>query len=176
MFEEIFTTEEFAKAFKQLPAQKQKIVQQKISYLSENQKHPSLKTHQLWRLGNNIWDCYIDRGHGGTRLLYEIRGKTLLLWRIGGHDIVDHATRSHFAESTLFQPWLMHLKQEAKPEGEEGKAKPVSYRPKRKIASAERSSSSTEINYFTYFPDAHLRMFGVPEHLLAAVKQANTVH
>ncbi len=91
MFDEALMSREFHLAFQDLPPRKRRIVQKKIALLKENPQHRSLRAHRLDQINRQIWDCYIDRGHGGTRLLYEIQGRKLVLWRLGTHDVVDHA-------------------------------------------------------------------------------------
>ncbi len=170
---EVLMTQMFDVAFHQLHASKQAIVAQKIEFLTQDLHYPSLKTHRLWRLGGQIWDCYIDRGHGGTRLLYEIRGPSLVLWHLGGHDIVDHAHLLNFSHSSQFLPWECPREQQTL-----SKDKLVDAEVSRSNwheTCQEELSENQEINYFAYFRDAHLRLLGVRESEVKAVKDAETL-
>jgi superfamily I DNA/RNA helicase/mRNA-degrading endonuclease YafQ of YafQ-DinJ toxin-antitoxin module len=172
---EVLMTQAFDVAFRQLSEQKRKIVAQKIKFLMTNPQHSSLRAHRLIRVGGQIWDCHIDHGHGGTRLLYEIRGKSLYLWHLGGHDIVDHAHLLSFNRSSQFLPWE-HLAEQTLPPSavlEQNNAREEVQYPLWEAPATE--SPDSEINYFAYFRDAHLRMLGVPEAQVQRVKEMETL-
>ena len=107
MFDEVLVSRDFEKDLRQLPTQKQEIIARKITFLAHNPHHSSLNAHRLWRVEDDIWECYIDQGHHATRLLYEIQGRNLLLWRLGNHDIVDRAHMLNFASTAQFQHWKL---------------------------------------------------------------------
>lgn len=173
MFAEVLVTRDFEDAFRQLAAQKQEITTRKIIFLTNNQQHPSLNAHRLLLAGDDIWECYIDRG---SRLLYEMRGQTLVLWRLGSHKLVDRAHLLNFDRSAQFQPWEAPAHQENLPI-----AVPISsiptYRDAQYYAQAASPTddAAQEKNYFTYFREAQLRLLGVPAALVQMVKDAETL-
>jgi mRNA-degrading endonuclease YafQ of YafQ-DinJ toxin-antitoxin module len=105
MFTEVLMSKHFEKTLVELLAPKRQQVVQKVELLLTNPAHPSLQAHRLWRLGGQIWDCYVDRGHCAMRLLYEIQEHRLILWRLGGHDVVDRAHCLGFDRSAQLLNW-----------------------------------------------------------------------
>ncbi|HET8840354.1 MAG TPA: hypothetical protein VFN35_02760, partial [Ktedonobacteraceae bacterium] len=91
MLDKILMSQDFNSAFHHLSLNKRKVVAQKIKFLVKDPRYPSLQAHPIKRLGGLIWECSIDRGRSGMRLLYEIQGKSLLLWHLGRHAIVERA-------------------------------------------------------------------------------------
>jgi hypothetical protein len=105
MFQEALVAQSFADAFQALQMQKKRIVVQKIEILISTPDHPSLKAHQVRRNSSKsgqIWECYTDEK---MRVLYEIRQKTLVLWRIGGHAIIDRVHLRNFNDATIISSW-----------------------------------------------------------------------
>ncbi len=182
MFNEARMTQDFHVAVQELQPQKREIVRRKIHYLAQNPYHPSLNGHQRLKLADRqIWECYIDRGHGTMRILYEIDGQSLFLWQLGGHDIVDHAHQFGFNRSALSLNWELPNEQVA-PSATVSDISQPSYavgmhRDAQSYAQASRlfDDSVPERNYFAFFRDAHLRMLGVPEGQVQAVKNAETM-
>lgn len=113
MVEDIRVTQDFDNAFRSLPEQKQEIVRRKVEYLARNPYHPSLKAHRVKQADGQIWECYIDQG---MRLLYEVQRKTLRLWYLGGHAIVDRVHRLSFNRSALFLAWKLPEKCSSPPD------------------------------------------------------------
>ena len=77
----------FLRAWLRLPAKKQTWLQQKIDFLVCNHRHPSLRTHQLHRSGGALWSCSLSKTE---RLLYSRCGRTLILYDVGSHAVVDN--------------------------------------------------------------------------------------
>jgi superfamily I DNA/RNA helicase len=111
------------------------------------------------------------------RLLYEVQQKTLRLWYLGGHAIVDHVHRLSFNRSALFLVWNIpepctppvDLSMQAAPP-------PVRYTiPVYTRPAPPSADSARESNYFAYFREAQLRALGVPAELVWAVKDAQTL-
>lgn len=181
MFDEVLMSKHFEKAFNELFPQRRKLIAQKVELLLSNPAHPSLNTHRLWRLGGQIWDCYVDRGHNAMRLLYEIRDKKLILWRLGGHDVVDHAHLLGFDRSAQLLNWHCLVDQTITaaptPVDRLEQSRPFSPPPWEEIGAAAHLAGDTEPerNYFAYFREAHLRLLGVPEELVQAVREAETL-
>ncbi len=172
MIDDIRVTQDFETAFRSLPVQKQSIIKRKVEYLAENPYHPSLNAHRVKQADGQIWECYIDQG---MRLLYEVQQKTLRLWYLGGHAIVERVHKLSFNRSSLFLSWSLQEKRSALPN-----------LPLQKVATMQSSEytytsvqvvedSARESNYFAYFREAQLRMLGVPEELVPAVKDAETL-
>src|SRR5579883_1761937 len=100
MIDDIRVTQDFDTAFRSLLKKKQEIIKRKVFYLAGNPFHPSLNAHRVKQADGQIWECYVDQG---MRLLYEVQQKTLRLWYLGGHAIVERAHRLSFNRSALFQ-------------------------------------------------------------------------
>lgn len=180
MFDEALMTRDFDIVLQQFQPRKREIVRNKVNLLLADPRHPSLQAHRMHRLKGQIWDCHVDHSHGGTRLLYEIRDRQLLLWRLGNHDVVDHAHQLLFDPATEFLKW-------------EGQAVPIvqATLPGAPVwsesvtmhwyadVSAEMVGvggyTERESNYFHFFREAQLRALGVPEGLVRAVKEAETL-
>ena len=174
MFDEVFMSKDFDKAFRQLQPQKQKIVRQKIDFLRVNPKYPSLNVHQLSRLGKDIWEMYLDRG---ARLLYEIRGQSLILWQVGGHAVVDHAHQLKFDHPSRLLPWELQVGASSTPQEPVELVPTPTYRQAPTLDGVLPAAESEDLeqNYFAYFRAAHLNILGVPESQVPLVKAAQTL-
>ncbi|HEY3993773.1 MAG TPA: 3'-5' exonuclease [Ktedonobacteraceae bacterium] len=180
MFDEALMTRDFDLALQQFQPRKREIVKQKVDRLLADPHHPSLRAHRLHRLGNQIWDCHIDHGHGGTRLLFEVRGKQLLLWRLGNHDVVDHAHQLQFDPATEFFKWEGQPASPAQITGADLLVKKQAggeyWHADSAIESVgQEAEVERERNYFYFFREAQLRALGVPEGFVQAVKDAETL-
>ncbi|MGH2506340.1 MAG: 3'-5' exonuclease [Ktedonobacteraceae bacterium] len=177
MFTEVLMTRDFEGVFRQLPRQKQEIVTHKIKLLVQDQSHPSLKVHRLRRAGDNIRECYIDRGN---RLLYEVQGPKIVLWGLGGHKIVDRAHQQSFDRSAHLLHWQLPVDQDAVPTVASAPSAPA-YRDAQsyvytQVTPQQTESVAQERNYFAHFREAQLRLLGVPEALVQAVRDASTMN
>jgi superfamily I DNA/RNA helicase/mRNA-degrading endonuclease RelE of RelBE toxin-antitoxin system len=181
MLNEVLTTQDFDRVFQELQPQKQEIVKRKVKYLARDPSHPSLNAHRVKHADGPIWECYIDRGRSGMRLLYEIQGKSLLLWHLGGHDIIDRAHLLSFNRSLAqFFPWEHLAAEPPSPSAFPEQRNSVNVQGSAQTSSGHVQTTNSEslpqeINYFAYFRDAHLRMLGVPEERVQAVKEAETL-
>ena len=173
MIADVLMSDAFEQSFSRLPFPMRDIVKRKIRLLSENPGHPSLNTHRLHNVKANIWDCYISES---VRLLYEIKDNNLQLWDIGPHSLVDNVHLRGFAANTRFsrmdqpagpstpQPSLDEPKKPAFAPSVFKNAGPVS------IPSAAMQIGTP--NAFAYFQNAHLRILGVPSHMVGPLKRA----
>lgn len=173
MIADVLMSDAFEQSFSRLPFPMRDIVKRKIRLLSENPGHPSLNSHRLHNVKANIWDCYISES---MRLLYEIKDNNLQLWDIGPHSLVDNVHLRGFAANTRFsrmdqpagpstpQPSLDEPKKPAFAPSVFKNAGPVS------IPSAAMQIGTP--NAFAYFQNAHLRILGVPSHLVGPLKRA----
>lgn len=85
---EVMATEEFFSVWRQLTSRMKNIVNQKISLLEMDRRHPSLRVHRLRHGNGDMWICYITNT---MRLLYSVEDGVLYLHGLGGHAIVDKA-------------------------------------------------------------------------------------
>jgi superfamily I DNA/RNA helicase/mRNA-degrading endonuclease YafQ of YafQ-DinJ toxin-antitoxin module len=178
MFSEVLMSKHFEKTLGALLAPKRQQVLQKVEMLLANPAHPSLQTHRLWRLGGQIWDCYVDRGHCAMRLLYEIQEQKLILWRLGGHDVVDRAHCLGFDRYAQLLNWRRLSWQEpvalAASDGPQPVQAPEIW-PQASVVSPQGEEQAPERNYFAYFREVHLRLLGVPQDQVQAVQEAETL-
>jgi len=173
MFAEVLMSKHFEKTLAALLPSRRQLVVQKVELLLANQAHPSLQSHRLWRLGGQIWDCYVDRGHTAMRLLYEIQEKKLILWRLGGHDVVDRAHVLGFDRSARLLNWTRPPVQE--PEARAAVAPAEQSWRQAQLVLPQGEEQEQERNYFAYFREVHLRLLGVPQDQIQAVQEAETL-
>lgn len=176
MFAEVLMSRHFEKTFAELLPQKRALVAQKIELLLTNLAHPSLQSHRLLRLGGQIWDCYVDRGHCAMRLLYEIQEHRLILWRLGGHAVVDRAHSLGFDRTAQLLNWQRLTGQQlAAPAAEVKQDGAPSRCPQTWAVIQPVARQEQERNYFAYFREVHLRLLGVPREQIRAVQEAETL-
>jgi len=156
---EIVVSDEFLGALDAMPYELKERALEKIGLLSENPKHPSLKTHRVRRTKDK-WEGYITDAH---RVIYEPAGDEIRLWRIGDHSIIDRAHTFSFSPHTSFR----RLDPDEPTQSEET-AFDI---PAEWLEPREDSG----LNPFTFLPGSHLRVLGVPPHLVKAVRVAPTV-
>jgi addiction module RelE/StbE family toxin len=60
-------------------------IQKQLKIFKENSKHPSLRTHKLRGNLSDTWSISIE---GNIRLIYTIKNKTAIFFKIGNHDEV----------------------------------------------------------------------------------------
>lgn len=169
---EILATETVDQALRRLSESMRKTVLSKIRLLADNPAHPSLQVHKLQKIKADIWDCYIT---ANMRLLFEVKDGVLRLWDLGSHSVVDHAHLRGFAAHTRFSRMEMPESPSTPP------VAPSSRPPVHQTAlfypgQAETLASAQEPqgtpNGFAYFQAAHLRVLGVPAHLIQPLKNA----
>lgn len=81
---EIRLTRSFQKDYRNLPAKLQQLIDKKLIFLLENQRHPSLEIKKMVGF-EYIWEARINRSY---RFTFQIEGNTYLLRRVGQHDIL----------------------------------------------------------------------------------------
>jgi len=87
--ERVLYTEEFLQEWRNLPSQKQQIVQKKVGLLIANPDHRSFKVRRLQ--GKNLYKCYL-MGNSPYRLWYVLQGNEIILVHIGIHLVIDEAS------------------------------------------------------------------------------------
>lgn len=79
----------FRRDFQALPKDVQARAEKAIRLLRENPRYPSLRSRKMQRV-ENIWEASVTMSY---RITYEIIGETLILRRIGTHDILKKESR-----------------------------------------------------------------------------------
>jgi mRNA-degrading endonuclease YafQ of YafQ-DinJ toxin-antitoxin module len=79
----------FRRDFKKLTKDVQSRAEKAIRLLKENPRYPSLRSKKMESV-ENIWEASVTMSH---RITYEISGQTLVLRRIGTHDILKAESR-----------------------------------------------------------------------------------
>ena len=78
----IAKTENFIKRYKKLPLNIQKKTDKQILLLSQNLRHPSLRSKKLEGF-SDVWEGRVDRHY---RFVFIIESDTIILLRVGVHD------------------------------------------------------------------------------------------
>lgn len=156
---DIVVSDEFLGELDVLNADLKERVVQKIGLLAENPAHPSLNAHKLSR-AEGKWECYVSSSH---RLIYDLAGEEIRLWKVGDHSIIDRVQTFTFSPHTAFRRF----------DTDETEA-PVD-KPFEIPAEWLKPLEDTGENPFTRLPASHLRVLGVPSYLVKAVRAAPTV-
>lgn len=173
---DVLTTDAFERGLSQLSHSMQAIAMKKIRLLAENPKHPSLNTHRIRQIKADvhIWDCYITES---IRLLYEVRDGMLYLWDLGKHAIVDNVHLRSFAANTRFshRTILPDVLDVSPASAEEVTKLHFDWNPVPVTPVLSRNELKGSKNFLTNFQTAHLRILGVPAHLVQRIKDAPTL-
>lgn len=173
MIADVLMSDTFEQSFSRLPLSMRDIVKRKIRLLSENPGHPSLNTHRLHSAKANIWDCYISES---MRLLYEIKDNNLQLWDVGPHSLVDNVHLRVFAANTRFsrldQPAVLSKPQLSPDNLKKPAFDPSAFKNAGPVSIHPPAMQIGTPNAFAYFQNAHLRILGVPSHLVGPLKRA----
>ncbi|HYK84967.1 MAG TPA: UvrD-helicase domain-containing protein [Ktedonobacteraceae bacterium] len=173
---DVLTTDAFERGLSQLSHTMQTIAMKKIRLLAENPKHPSLNTHRIRQIKADvhIWDCYITES---IRLLYEVRDGMLYLWDLGKHAIVDNVHLRSFAANTRFshRTILPDVLDVSPASAEEVTKLHFDWNPVPVTPVLSRNELKGSKNFLTNFQTAHLRILGVPAHLVQRIKDAPTL-
>ncbi len=82
----IIWTPPFKRDFQSLSTEIQERAKKSIGLLLENPSHPSLRTKKMKGL-KGIWEASVTMSY---RITYQRAGDTLILRRIGTHDMLRH--------------------------------------------------------------------------------------
>ncbi|MFH0925618.1 MAG: hypothetical protein V1872_08320 [bacterium] len=82
----IKTTKKFDKDYACLPKKIKDLLDEKLKFFFENQRHPSLRVKKM-EGHTNIWEASINMQYRFTFEIYE--DSTYILRRIGSHDILN---------------------------------------------------------------------------------------
>ena len=80
----ISRTESFARDFRTLPTEIQRRAEKAIQRLAQSPDHPSLRTKKLKGV-EHVWEASVTMSY---RMTYYFAGDTIILRRIGTHDIL----------------------------------------------------------------------------------------
>ncbi len=166
---ELLVTKNFEEALERYPHKK--VVYKAIGQLLENPRSTGLQAHRYEQAGDGIWIAYIS---DGDRIIYEPKEKALYLWNLGSHDI-ERADSRGFAAHTRFSrmEWTPDPVPSTPTEVAESPVKPLSAVRHQPATNSPLQSGS--INHFAFFQDAHLRVLGVPAHLVYRLKIARSL-
>lgn len=156
----LLLSDEFKATLDVCPPELRKQVISAIRMLGTDPRHPSLQAHRIKNTPGK-WECYVNRD---WRIIYDWDGPMLRLWKLGDHRIIDRVHLCPFSPQTAFSRLQMEDVEEARAEAAaaaEGSrtALPPHF--------AEREAD----NPFVHFPAAHLRILGVPAHLVKKVRK-----
>lgn len=76
----------FKKAYQRLPPHLQKKFDEKLNYLLENPRHPSLQIHKIGSGSEGDRELYINMSY---RAIFFFENNTYYFLNIGDHSIVD---------------------------------------------------------------------------------------
>ena len=84
-------TDSFKRDFKRLSEPLQRSAEKTLRFFAINPRHRSLRTKKMGGQrdaeGRDIWEARISRGYRST---FALDGDTVILYRIGPHDIERH--------------------------------------------------------------------------------------
>lgn len=78
-------TDRFKKDYKKLPTHIQQRVDQKLKFMLQDLRHPSLRVHKIQGV-EGLWEFSVTMKY---RVLFEIEGEFYVLLGVGPHKIVD---------------------------------------------------------------------------------------
>ena len=79
---EFIFTERFKKAYKKLVEDEQKVLHKKLSLMSKNPHHPSLRTKKVQGT-KDIFECTVNMS---IRITWQYEADSILLRTVGNHD------------------------------------------------------------------------------------------
>jgi superfamily I DNA/RNA helicase/mRNA-degrading endonuclease YafQ of YafQ-DinJ toxin-antitoxin module len=157
---ELLISDEFKAVLDACPPELKKQVMDTIQRLGIDPRHPSLQAHRV-KSAPGRWECYVKRD---WRIIYDWEGHMLRLWKLGDHRIIDRVHLCPFSSQTAFSRLQIEGTEKAAAESaaaEGGRTGP----------SAWQTAAAEADNPFVYFPAAHLRILGVPAHLVKTVQK-----
>jgi addiction module RelE/StbE family toxin len=88
VFLKLCRTESFQRDFQKLPQEVRFRAERVLLLLAENPRHPSLRAKKMHGTEDR-WEASVTMSY---RIVYQIVGNSLMLRRIGTHDILRQAT------------------------------------------------------------------------------------
>jgi superfamily I DNA/RNA helicase/mRNA-degrading endonuclease RelE of RelBE toxin-antitoxin system len=146
----VFVTEQFRDDLDGLDKAIREKVPETIKRIEEDPQHPGLHTHKHITVTNRA--IFRSRINESYRILWEWLGQgSIGLWRVGKHDFVDVFTSLPGVEQTEWEA----LHTEIAPTTE---------------SILDWRNDLDKSQPFKHFPNNHLRLFGVPDEYLDAVR------
>lgn len=170
---EVQCTKRFKETLEGLSLTKRRTVLKKVRLLIENPSSSALNAHR-YTGEENAWECYIDRR---MRLIYEKKGRIVCLKDLGYHAIVDKPFH-HSASSYLYQLELDEADDQTCEDEVEAQIEASAFHwdeivlPPLENSEVFRQGTS---NYLQFFQNTHLRVLGVPAHLVQSLKEAESL-
>lgn len=86
----IYHTRVSQKDYLSLPAEIRVTADKQLRFLADNPRHPSLRVQKIQGASRHRWEGRITRAY---RFTFDWEGDTVILRRIGRHDIVEWEAR-----------------------------------------------------------------------------------
>ncbi|MFZ5817885.1 MAG: 3'-5' exonuclease [Bacillota bacterium] len=163
MAPELLISDEFAGELASYTQPLRELVLEKVRLLHENPKHPSLQVHKVKNTADK-WECYVNRNY---RIIYDQGEGQLRLWKLGPHVIVDRVRYTSFAAHTAF-----HRPAWAGDEAAAAEAAQATGADEGEAWTSPARAERRPPGLLEHFPPTHLRILGVPAHLVRAVREA----
>jgi len=159
---ELLISDEFKATLDHCPAEIKNQAMDTIKKLRVDPWHPGLQAHRLNSTPGK-WECYVNLS---WRIIYDWDCDVLRLWKLGDHRIIDRVHRRVFAPQTAFS------RLETDDDVTEAEAEVAAAAAHTGTAISSPVNEGEADNPFAYFPAAHLRILGVPSHLVKKVQRA----
>lgn len=162
---ELLISDEFAGELEGYDRPLRELVIGKVRLLYENPRHQSLNVHKV-KNTDEKWECYVNKSY---RIIYDMVGDQLRLWKLGPHVIVDRVRYTAFAPHTAFhRPAWAEEAPGAFANLEPAVADPTAA----ELTAAQPKAPRRAPGPFADFQPTHLRILGVPADLVRAVREA----
>ncbi|MGQ0569202.1 MAG: hypothetical protein ACT4P5_06670 [Armatimonadota bacterium] len=86
----VYYSSTFRKDYQDLPGEARTLAEKQLALLAENPRHPSLRVRKIRGTSWPRWEGRITRGY---RFTFDWEGDSIILRRIGSHDIVDREAK-----------------------------------------------------------------------------------
>lgn len=156
---ELLLTDEFKATLDACPQALRNQSMDTIKRLRVDPGHPGLQAHRVKNTPGK-WECYVNQS---WRIIYDWDDGILRLWKLGDHRIIDRAHLHVFSPQTAFGRLHIEYSDEVGAETAAGSSSALPFQP---------LFDAGADNPFAYFPATHLRILGVPTHLVKQVQRA----
>jgi superfamily I DNA/RNA helicase/mRNA-degrading endonuclease YafQ of YafQ-DinJ toxin-antitoxin module len=158
---ELLLSDEFKAALDCCPEAIRNQAMDTIQRLRLDPWHPGLQAHRI-RSTVDKWECYVNQD---WRIIYDWGDNNVLrLWKLGDHRIIDRVHRRVFSPQTAFSRLEIDEPEEAEAETETAAGTEGNL-------AIEQMPEAEADNPFRYFPATHLRILGIPSHLVRKVQR-----
>ncbi len=87
----VLYTRVFQKDFQRLSKEIRVQAEKQLAIFANNPRHPSLRIKRIHAAGEHRWEGRITRGY---RFTFDWEGETVILRRIGTHEVIDREVRA----------------------------------------------------------------------------------